>query len=647
MLVNGRTAALAVNSEASSKSANSTSVAWEAEIPLEVGNNKISISIVDALGNISEAIGSAELVYLPTPARYVFDPVYNQILGIGRQVAPNWELISYDLGTGGAQVITRQFPLRPTAYCYKPDMRSYIYASNTRNDAVTISAFDIDTKQFRSVGFLTLNSVVQDSTSAALGLKLACDTGDDSAYLKYSFYNPDDPAAPYTFITKTNLTSGKTERLAEFNTQVSEGILIDSMAIMGSALIVDPSGSSARRPLLSINTNSGNVTELPRSDIARISLNGPVRIATDPSTETIYLANDDAFFRYDVDSERFTWFSDNFSGAGDAFGDLGSLYADLARNRVITWDGNNSAFLGVDVDSGQRSELLAIRRGSGGRIVAPIELSATSDQLKLFALDAGSTTLPARLISIDTATGNRQHISDFSVLPASDAPNSLDIDEQEELAYVSFPDRILEVSLKTGRQSLITDSDFGFGSTFGNAVGVVLDKPNNRLIYADNEKHAIMQVALDVKLRSPLSSAEGLGDGEPFVEITSLALDIENNRLFAADQGLGAVFSVDLTTGDRTMLADTCLTNGGFDVLNPGDLLNKVIIAGEKLILNTALMAEVDLRSGVCTTNQSYLVDLQRPRDIVPIGHDVFLFILPGAVGLLDTETREVTYISN
>ncbi|MEM0955450.1 MAG: hypothetical protein AAGI24_15025 [Pseudomonadota bacterium] len=643
VLVNGRTATLTIDSDAAESSSTPRASTWEVELPLAAGSNDVSVSIVDTLGNVSEQTGLAEIEYTPIPLLYAFDPTTNQLVGVGQERSTGWEFVSTDLVTGESQINTSQFPLRPQAYCYKPDTREYLYVEIPQSDQALVSIYDVDSGLHRDVSTLTLNATDSFNISQPFGLSLSCGADNGNAYLTYSIINLNVPSTTSTYIIRLSIETGAAEELVSFEPKGDERLRIGTVELMGEDLIARRTGPSDNdRVLLRINTVSGEITELEESRGQFV-----LSMATDSSAGIIYTVDFSGIYKFQPGLTGLSLVSINGVPGVEDFGNLGRMTVDTARNRLLIWDGDSESYLGVDLDSGRRSEVFSVRRGEGDKIANPKLIAMSSDKKTLYVIDGGNPTLPSRLIAVEYSTGNRRLIADFSILRLSDLSNSLEIDDDKQLAYIGFPTRIVAVSLQNGQQSVVADSDIGFGSTFGASAGVVLDEQSNRLLYADSEQQSIVQIELATLRRTVLSRAEEKGEGQPFTALQSLELDNDSSRVFAADQGLGAVFSVNLTTGDRTRLTATCRDERGLGLLGPSWALGRIIYTGDTLILFTRDISEVDVDSGDCRGDRSYHPDGIKPIELIPVGQDTLLFgIFGGEVGLLDRRTGASVVIS-
>jgi glucodextranase-like protein len=176
-----------------------------------------------------------------------------------------------------------------------------------------------------------------------------------------------------------------------------------------------------------------------------------------------------------------------------------------------------------------------------------------------------------------------------------------------------------------------------FGSPMSYVTSMVLDAGNDRLLLADGNRHAILQVALATGRISTFSSAD-VGVGPALWSVAGLAMDTANHRVLVADATADALIGIDLATGNRTIVAPALSYRGATNIvaISTGtvglaiDFTRDIAYVSRASISNEGTyqgVLAIDLGTGARTLVSGYIgpiaspvgngASLYEPRDVV------------------------------
>ncbi len=607
-------------------------VSWQAAIDLQPGSNEIVVSVEDAIGTMTGAADSVVVDWLEVPIQFAVDEENERIIGRGEYNGRNWNLLAWDLN-GNAQGLIADNLTSAGAYCYKADTGEYLHVDFRSSSEIDIRSLDVNTQANSRIASITAELNNGEYKSGLLLVELACASGDENAYLTYSLANTVTDSLTISRIAKVNLNSGESTVLAEFDTRKGDPAILGGVELLGDNLVAYPS-FGWRAPLYLVNKTTGSKSPIATQSNLTVS-----NLLVDPDSGTIFVLNYDGIYRLDPGADRYRILS--LSPLDDPldFAQIREVQLDSRNNRILLSDDSLGMILAVSLSSGRRTELVARSQGEGVRMVVPRELYVTADKSTVYALDDGGNA-EERLFTIDLQTGDREVIGDvrqeFNFLA-----NGLTVDEEQEVAYVSFGRSILRVDLDSEDVLEIASDRAGFGTEISGVSGLVLDKANNRLLYADTGLSAVVELDLQTRVRSVFSQFGIRGAGGAFSTVNSLALDSSNNRLFASNQGNGTIMSIDMETGNRTVLLDNCR---GAPIGPSQGLTDIAYEAGELVILDDGVK-RYDVESGQCTVVSAFV---GRPSllGIRRLAADTYLAATFRGLVLFDAQTKQSVFIS-
>ena len=195
--------------------------------------------------------------------------------------------------------------------------------------------------------------------------------------------------------------------------------------------------------------------------------------------------------------------------------DLRRMVLDGTRNRVLVADANQDALVAVDLDSALPTRVpdSALPRPIYNPPVATMAMDP--DQRRLWL---ASSEIEVRTI-------------------------------------------LLWLDLITGERRVVADATTGSGIGLFDITAIAVDAAGNRVLLFDAEHQAVVAVDQATGERTVLASV-GVGSGPALAGVSCMAVDAARSRLLAAatweqqDVLHQALIAVDLSTGDRTVIAD-------------------------------------------------------------------------------------------
>jgi DNA-binding beta-propeller fold protein YncE len=189
---------------------------------------------------------------------------------------------------------------------------------------------------------------------------------------------------------------------------------------------------------------------------------------------------------------------------------------------------------------------------------------------------------------IDPSTGNRTVVSG-----RSDGQGSIDFDPMDgafaaggRYYYVDFTTNAL-YSVRAGEDAqVVSDLTTGSGPALNNPTGIEIDAQQNTAYVIDQD--VVLAVDLTTGARQVIASG--------FTSLTGLTADLPNRRLFVAE-GPGNVFSIDLARNTRGLVSSSTAGAVWSGDLAYDDATHSLVVVRE----NPARLDEIDVTSGSMT----------------------------------------------
>lgn len=636
VVVNGVAARLSPSSgSAVSATQYPVEVEWAVDLELDLGENLIVAATTDGWGTASSTADTVTVIYPDVPLGFDIDRENNRLIGIGSCKRSGCNLLSFDLGTETAKLITNRLGSSITG-CFRSESSEYVYLLNRGDYQYELRSLNIDTLE--DIWIAQAPDLRTEGFSAGLAPQsLSCNSSDEHAYLTHSLWERVNGASRISGarIQQFNLATGSQKVLAEFRPDAGDASGIRSARLSGDKLVAQP--DCCKAPFVEVDTATGS-----KAEIETLFNVTALQMAVDELYGTIFAINFDAIYSLDPGATVYRILSRVSDGDPFQLDQARAAVVDNFNNRLLVSDSGLKAIVEVSLTTGRRAELAARRRGEGTRMVRPISIHITEDQGTAYAFDDGGNAR-ARLLEIDLKTGDRRTVS--TLTPIANATGfALAVDEESRLAYVATRSVVLEVNLDNGAFTQLASGSVGFGAEIRALSDLILDKDNNRLLLADQSLGTVLEMDLSTKFRRIVSGGGVEGAGPELDGVGSLALDTENSTLYAGISFLGTVLAIDLITGDRSFVLDSCPTGDEGARLGGSRPLTYLSYRDGELVMGDAGIKVYDVSTGQCTVAAESVpttfLDLHR------VGEDSYLMSVFGGLIGYDTKANDFVFVS-
>lgn len=529
---------------------------WVANVPLTVGNNTISVDVVDyadhRVTNVDQVVIERR-TEIRRPFGYEIDAASNTLYYVDLELH---KIMMTDLASGNISEFADLAQFEPVSSNGRPPLD---IALDLPNNRVFLTVRDAATVGDSSIGVWVYDMLAETWSAFS----------DSTIDLASVFQNPSD-------------------------------LILDTA---NSRLLVVDFDFDA---LIAVNLVNGTQTVLSSNTIpsvARTMLDEPIDAALDSVGNRLLLVDRvaDAVFSIDLATGTRTVVSGATIGTGPALNQPLSIAYDELNNRALVFDRAGSrGVIAVDLASGDRSVFAASFDDPNGLWLVDVRgLAISGNELIAFdnafdhALGFDLTTGVRRIVTNNgfprgesppslnslqkignyfyghayTAIGRIDPNNSVEILAGDLAggANSLDandatVDASGTTAYTvgavfqnnQFEYRIQQIDLATGTVTTLSDNMTpNADNPILGGQDLLFDDANNQLYLL--ERNRILRINAGDGERTVLAEDPSLG----YVSPRSMALDSSNNRLLVVDSGYDHLIAVDLTSGAKTAFANT------------------------------------------------------------------------------------------
>ncbi len=609
-----------------------TSVSFTASVPLTPGLTRLPVTVEDGDGNTSDELDAVMVALEGVPDRFTLDPVGGRLIGPSFRALQTRgipTLVDYDFIND--QVTLRAVPgqVLPWGFCFIAGLEWFVYASVSAAGASVIDVLAFDAPVGFRAAHLDFDPGPEWGAPVLQGV--ACAPANSIVHVLQTHPPASGLGTPLDVILTVDLDAGSVTELARSDPDEAVRLSGENFLRVDGALILGP-GAGGPGPLWRVDVATGERSaftpgiELPN-----------VLIAPDPDRDRVFVVQ---FASVTAIGLLGTGEPETVSEvpitAPLHFNQLRGVALDTARNRLLVADEGLEAIIAIDVDSGERTKLLARTLGEGPRLLDPRQMVFGAEIGRFYVADWGGNA-PERLVDVDVVTGARRVVATFE----QDIVG-LALDEAARVAYVAYRDRVFAVDLKTDAMTTVAQAAIGTGAPIGLLSDLLFDPVGNRLLMADEQQEAILVLDPVTGVRSVLSQAGQRGEGPGFEAINSLTFGPDSGVLFVTNQLGENLMRVDLDSGDREIFLTDC---GEF---SPGreQTLTQVVFepASERLLLLGDGLFQVHPESAACERLPQSFIDQALRLMVTPRGQ-VFA-AARAAVTLLDPDTGEFVIVS-
>ncbi len=625
-------ARVTVNGVVSSISASNTDVTWSAQVELSSGDNKITVSVEDNKGGVTESADTATIKYLEVPITFTLDPDATRVVGLSNTLTSTsvvQNLVQHNYNTN-EQTVFGNVRATPSLTCFRRFEDEFLYLGLDSGNNWDLHRYDLATGQDAVLSnlpaaFLDGGAGYRSGSVRAL----VCGDTHTSAYVLVNFVEEGGQWYSKSRIVEIDLAALSFSTLSETDPMAATPWMVLHIALDDDR-IVGLHDISPLAPLTSVSLADGT-----RSDLTPGLNIGGFVVHPELARDLVYVATFEGIDEIDLNAGTRQNISIVSPDHPLAFAQIRAIGFDAANNRVIVGDESLDTLIAVDVSTGERSEFVSRRIGSGNPLVVPRKFAISADATRAFVADDGGN-VAERLFEIDLTTGDRRVIGDINQ-PFNYLVTGLTLDEAGRRVFVSFRHRVLEIDLDTEVVSEVANID----STVLEYINSLLfDPDNNRLLIGDPSNDGIYSLSLESGSIEVVSRVGEKGSGATFGTLVSLTESGTATEIFAAGQASGTIFRVNLETGDRQELSTTCDLGDSSSFQSLMQIRHNAA-ANELLILDNTLYS-LDLDTDQCNTlpRSTLLLEVQ------PASAEQLLAVTFGALLQYDRETGEVVVVS-
>jgi hypothetical protein len=307
------------------------------------------------------------------------------------------------------------------------------------------------------------------------------------------------------------------------------------------------------------------------------------------------------------------------------------------NNQLLIGDSDVNEIIAVNTETGERSYYLpSFGIGEGLNLVAARHIAVNKSKTTAYILDDGSNA-PERLIELDLATGNRKLLYDFHNMYFV---NALVLDEEKGRLFTVLANTIGVFDIATQQYEEL-HSYVWQGENHVN--GLVFDKAGNRLLF--NSSPGIIS-SLDLATNAVSTAYKTMeGDDVTISGSIAMTLDTKRNQLLIKSYLEGKLFTLDLASGKRELLLESCVDEKNFDQLSR-DVFTELDYNQEtdSVVLNGDFrLIKVPIETATCTLTPSATFS---PLDVWQMTNDTVLELSFNSLHLVDLKTRQSITLS-
>lgn len=204
-------------------------------------------------------------------------------------------------------------------------------------------------------------------------------------------------------------------------------------------------------------------------------------------------------------------------------------------------------------------------------------------------------------VSVSNDNGQTHNATSVTVkyAPAATVRDVTTHASSNRLWFLTTGQDIYEVDLTTNAIKTVAGPNKGIGPSYAVTARLAVSDDGNTLYISDPLNFAISAVNLLSGQRYFVSNS-ATGTGTDFTDPGGI--DVKGTTAYVADTSADRIFSVDLTTGDRTVIADGTSIGSGATVLEPTDVyINDLADTLYVVDRGTDKLYSIDINSGVRT----------------------------------------------
>ena len=427
------------------------------------------------------------------------------------------------------------------------DGQNLVYAE-THEQALSVNIVNLNTGKSQLVDslpltiesneFIQIREIVHNQTANISYFHLRHYRNGNTQTEQDLIYAYDFDASTYTLVFDENET-GK------------QPLNLNAMAVMGDDLLISYyDGTTVNLAKVS---GANNVFSVLHEDMT-LSLN---KLTLNAAQTKAIVVNDRQYHIINLADGTFETIEKSLE---NDFGieNLQSFVFDEKNNRLLTSDIYSDQIISLDLESKSHQIFMRDGIGQGPVLYYPRELVIDKNIDVAYVADTDNNLNSYKeIIAIDLSSGDRRLV-DFSDHFGREAVIDITITEDGKTLYVLHETGVSQVDLNTSSYSVVIDFKTSLSFSSGYLSGMSYNNQDHHLYLSSRD--AVFKIDLSTNQAAIVSSFNSdIGTGEKIDAATAIELDEKANRAFIASQYMGAIFTVDLETGARERLVDSCI----------------------------------------------------------------------------------------
>lgn len=529
-------------------------VEWEVDIPLPTDDDStVVVETEDEAGNVDSSADTVEILNRAVPTSFEVDAVNRQLVGQA------WHDLFVVMGLDDDSYKTISVPGHPFCggFALKTDENEIVCTTLFDNQLKTTS-LSLDSGEQK---FLFGQNLNLDPAEWLYAQVWESEVSADNAslYMLVQYFSAISYDDNKSVIFRYDFADSSLTQLIDGATQSGTKVAANTFTLANSGIMTinsrvagDLGGDDSLNLIDYAGNDSTRVTEpfnliLNRVDVSADDTNAFVAgydgiakadIATG-TQEFLSLESDEKLFNIDQ---------------------LDSVGLDQANSRFLVGDSGYDYIFAVDTETGARTEFAASGLGSGKHMLAPRAIELDESNGLAYVLDDGGNS-GGTLIEVDLATGNRSVLVYFN-FPYNHIAQDLILDSAGRRLFAIFEHAIFAVALDGGIVTPLTSSGSGSGATSYQFTGGTLDESSNRLLVTETSTDSVLALDVATYLITGVYSSSTI-DTPVDVE-----LDKSSGLLYILSQANGELHAYDPSTGEISMLLDSCIEDGGRNAMD-------------------------------------------------------------------------------
>jgi hypothetical protein len=530
---------------------------WRAQnvpLPENLSNVVILATATDRVGQTGEAETKIENIPTLTQARFSFNPQLPNMLYAFEDTGNSYDrIIAINLETMERQVLFKSDSPWGDSGTHFDQLLSVDYDSLNNQIVLAdwgrrIHTFDI------SQNLITTFELAGKSLEEGLRpYDVAVDSANNSAIF-VDYYNQ--------ALVSVNLTNGNSIVISN-NSGFGTGLLFNepknvSLETTKNRALVYDSGLDS---ILAVDLSTGNRSVIASNTVGTGDSLNAIRSLKFDSGKLIALSWPSVILEINLENGNRNVISHGY-GESEQFYYAPQLLVDTTNNRYLISGFADGIFLNdsdsvaaVDKDTKERSILFKETVSSGPEIDSPELMAINPLQNIGYIWDDASYNL----YEVNLSSGERKLFlgEDNGLLNPSDM--ALDRFNNQLLIIEPSQKAVIAIDLTTKLISIISNNYGGSTPKYDSPVFLAHSEQTGKLYVADLGLKAIFEVNLNTGARSIISSTDK-GAGPEFKSLTAMAIDDDGSTIYLVDKGNGstvehALIAIDTSTGDRKVVS--------------------------------------------------------------------------------------------